>query len=123
MNPQTLFYIILGIILLDFIIDKILDALNAKHFNDPIPASLQDVFNEEEYQKSQRYKKTRYQFGILSSTFSMIVLLTFLFLDGFEFVDNIARSVSDNAIIVGLIFFGIIFFQLFMRKIYSMCMR
>ncbi|MFD0976090.1 M48 family metallopeptidase [Salinimicrobium gaetbulicola] len=108
MNPQTLFYIILGIILLDFIIDKILDALNAKHFNDPIPASLQDVFNEEEYQKSQRYKKTRYQFGILSSTFSMIVLLTFLFLDGFEFVDNIARSVSDNAIIVGLIFFGII---------------
>lgn len=110
MSPQTLFYIILGIILLDFIIDKILDALNAKHFNDPIPASLQDVFNEEEYQKSQRYKKTRYKFGLLSSTFSLIVLLTFLFLDGFEFVDTIARSVSNNEIIVGLFFFGIIMF-------------
>jgi STE24 endopeptidase len=31
-----------------------------------------------------------------------------LFLDGFEYVDNIARSYSDDPIIVGLIFFGII---------------
>lgn len=108
MSPQTLFYIILAIILLDFVIDKILDTLNARHFDDPIPPSLQDVFNEEEYQKSQRYKKTRYKFGLLSSTFSLIVLLSFLFLDGFEFVDNIARSISDNTILVGLIFFGII---------------
>ena len=89
-------------------IDKILDALNAKHFNDPIPASLQDVFNEEEYEKSQRYKKTRYKFRLLSSTFSLVVLLAFLFLDGFDFVDGIARSVSNNEIIIGLVFFGII---------------
>lgn len=108
MSPQTLFYIILGIILLDFVIDKILDALNAKHFDDPIPASLQDVFNEEEYEKSQRYKKTRYKFGLLSSTFSLVILLAFLFLDGFDFVDGISRSISNNEIIIGLVFFGII---------------
>jgi STE24 endopeptidase len=108
LNPQTLFYIIFGIILLDFVVDKILDALNAKHFNDPIPPSLQDVFNEEEYQKSQRYKKTRYKFGLLSSTFSLVILLAFLFLDGFDFVDGIARSISGNEIVIGLIFFGII---------------
>lgn len=89
-------------------IDKILDALNARHFDDPIPASLQDVFNEEEYEKSQRYKKTRYKFGLLSSTFSLVVLLGFLFLDGFDFVDGIARSVSNNEIVIGLVFFGII---------------
>lgn len=89
-------------------IDKILDALNAKHFDDPIPTSLQDVFNEEEYEKSQKYKKTRYKFGLLSSGFSLFVLLAFIFLDGFEFVDSIARSVSNNEIVVGLLFFGII---------------
>lgn len=89
-------------------IDKILDALNARHFDDPIPASLQDVFNEVEYEKSQRYKKTRYKFGLLSSTFSLVVLLGFLFLDGFDFVDGIARSVSNNEIVIGLVFFGII---------------
>lgn len=108
MTATTLFYLILAIIIIDFVFDKYLDALNAKHFNDPVPASLQDVYDEEEYQKSQRYKKTRYKFGLVSSTFSLVVLLTFFLLDGFEFVDNLARSVSGNPIIIGLIFFGII---------------
>jgi len=108
LTAETLFYIILGIIFIDFLIDKVLDALNAKHYNDPIPDSLQDVFDEEEYEKSQRYKKANYNFGIVSSTFSVIVLLLFLFLDGFDFVDSIARSVSDNSIVIALIFFGII---------------
>ena len=108
MEPQVLFYLILAIIIIDFIFDKFLDALNARHFDDPVPPSLQDVFDEEAYQKSQRYKKIRYRFGVISSSFSLAVLLLFFFLDGFEFVDNIARSISDNTILIGLIFFGII---------------
>ena len=108
MTAATLFYIIIAIIILDFLIDQVLDALNAKRYNDPVPDVLADVFNEEEYRKSQQYKMTNYRFGILSSTFSLVVLLLFLFLDGFDFVDSIARSVSDNAIVIALIFFGII---------------
>ena len=107
---MTLLYIILAIIIIDFLVDQVLDALNARHYNDPVPASLQDVFNEEEYQKSQRYKKTRYKFGVLSSTFSLVVLLLFLFFDGFDIVDEFARSISDNEIAIALIFFGIIMF-------------
>ena len=108
MTANTLFYIILAIIIIDFLVDQLLDALNARHYNDPVPDSLKDVFNEEEYKKSQQYKMTNYRFGILTSTFSLIVLLLFLFLDGFDFVDQIARSFSDNAIVIALIFFGII---------------
>ncbi|WBL23491.1 M48 family metallopeptidase [Zunongwangia sp. HRR-M8] len=108
MNPETLFYIIVAIILADFIFDKILDTLNAKHFNDSIPPELADVYDKEEYEKSQRYKKERYKFGILTSGFSLILTLGFLFWDGFEYVDNIARAFSNNEILIALIFFGII---------------
>ena len=108
MTANTLFWIIVGIIIIDFLFDKILDALNAKHYNDPVPDSLKDVFDEQEYEKSQRYKKSNYKFAMVSSTFSVVVLLLFLFLDGFDFVDTLARSVSDNAILIALIFFGII---------------
>ena len=108
MTATALFYIIIGILVLNFVIDKILDTLNAKHFNDPIPAELQDVYNKEEYEKSQAYKKEKYRFGMLTSSISMGATLLFFFLDGFEFVDQIARSFSDNNIIVALIFFGII---------------
>ena len=108
MTANTLFYIIIAIIVINFIIDKILDMLNAKHFNDQLPKEVVDVYDEDEYKKSQNYKATKYRFGIVTSTFSVLLTLGFLFFDGFEFVDNIARSYSDNPIVVALIFFGII---------------
>ena len=108
MTPETLFYIIIAIVIIDFVIDKILDALNAKHFNDPIPEELEDVYDTEEYEKSQRYKKERFRFGLISSTFSVLLTLGFIIFDGFAFVDQIARDVSDNAILQALVFFGII---------------
>ncbi|MDT0557557.1 M48 family metallopeptidase [Ichthyenterobacterium sp. W332] len=108
MTSTTLFYIIIGIIVINFIKDKVLNALNAKHYNDPIPEILDDVYDEEAYSKSQDYKATNYRFGIWSSLFSVVLTLGFLFLDGFEYVDNIARGYSDNPILIALIFFGII---------------
>ena len=99
MNANTLFYIIIAIIIIDFIIDKVLDALNAKHYNDAVPKELSDVYDETEYKKSQAYKTTNYKFGVWSSTFSIALTLAFLMFDGFEYVDNIARSYSDNPIV------------------------
>ena len=108
MTATTLFYIIISIIVIKFIIDKLLDSLNAKHFNDAIPQELKDVYDKEEYSKSQAYKTTNYKFGMLTSTFSLVVTLLFLFLDGFEYVDTMARSISTSQLGVALIFFGII---------------
>lgn len=108
MQPSTLFYILIIILVINFIFDKILDLLNAKHFNDDIPENLKDVYEEEEYKKSQAYKKTNYKFGNINSLFSIVLTLAFFFLDGFEIVDNIARSYTENNILIALIFFGII---------------
>ncbi len=108
MNPTSIFYIIIGIIIISFIVDKIIDHLNAKHYNDEIPDVLNDVYNEEEYKKSQTYKKTNYKFSVLNSLFSIVITLAFFLFGGFEYVDSIARGISDNQIIIALIFFGII---------------
>ncbi|MEM1002588.1 MAG: M48 family metallopeptidase [Bacteroidota bacterium] len=108
MTSTGLFYLIIGIIIVNFIKDKVLNALNAKHFDDSLPEEVSDVFDKEAYKKSQAYKKTNYRFGIWSSLFSLTLTLTFLLLDGFEYVDNIARSYSSNSIIVALLFFGIV---------------
>ncbi|WP_460220773.1 M48 family metallopeptidase [Psychroserpens sp. MEBiC05023] len=108
MTGSSLFFIIIAIIVINFIIDKILDFLNAKNYDNPIPDDLNDVYDETEYKKSQAYKKTNYKFGIWSSLFSIVLTLGFLWLDGFEYVDNIARHYSENPIIIALVFFGII---------------
>ncbi len=108
MTPQILFIIIIAILVIDFIIDKYIDYLNAKHFNDKIPTELNDVYNEEEYYKSQAYKKENYKFSLITSTFSLLLTLAFFIFKGFAWIDKIARDINDNEIIISLIFFGII---------------
>jgi STE24 endopeptidase len=110
MTPQTLFYIIIGIISIKFLFDTFINALNSKHFNDAIPKELEDIYNNEEYIKSQEYKKANYKFSLLTSTFSIVTTLLFFVFDGFKFVDNLAKSISNNTILTALIFFGIIIF-------------
>ncbi len=110
MNSEILFYIIIAIILIDFAIDKTIGALNARHFNDPVPQGLQDVYEESEYKKSQRYKKENYKFGLVNSGFSLGLLLAFLFFEGFAYADSLARGFSGDPILLSLIFFGIILF-------------
>lgn len=108
MTPTTLFFILIAIIIIEFVIDTTLDVLNAKHYGDKLPEPLQDVYDTEEYLKSQAYKKERFKFSMVSSVFSLVLLLAFFFLDGFAFVDELARQYTDHPILIALIFFGII---------------
>ena len=110
MTSDALFYIIISILIISFIIDKVLDALNAKHYKDPIPPELSDVYEEEDYLKSQNYKKANDRFSSIASSISLVVTLFFFYLDGFAFVDEWARTFSDNTIIIALLFFGSIMF-------------
>lgn len=108
MQAITLFYILIAIIVIDFLIDKFLDYLNTKRFDDKIPEKLADVYDEEEYKKSQSYKKTNAKFSNLTSSFSIAITITFFLLDGFKYVDDFARGLTQNNILIALIFFGVI---------------
>lgn len=108
MSPTTLFYIIIGILIISFIVDKVLDTLNEKRFDDEIPEKLKDVYDKEEYKKSQAYKKTKAKFSKITSFFSTTLTLVFFLFDGFNFIDTIARDHTENPILMALIFFGMI---------------
>ena len=108
MEPSTLFNILITILLIKFVIDSVLNHLNAKNFNDTLPNDVSDVYEINEYQKSQTYKKTNHNFSKITSLFSLITTLLFFFFNGFSIVDEIARGFSNNIIIITLIFFGII---------------
>lgn len=108
MTSQTLFYIIISILVVNFVIDKILDLLNARRFQDSVPPELKDVYDNSEYERSQLYKREKYRFGRLTGTISIVATLLFFFFDGFALVDGIARTYSDNNIIIAIVFFGII---------------
>ena len=108
MDKTFVFYCILFILVGEFILATVMNYLNAKHFKDPIPNELADVYNVKEYKKSQEYKFTNYKFGILTSVFSFALILGFITLGGFAWVDKLAQNTSNNSIIQALVFFGVI---------------
>jgi len=63
MTAETIFYIIIAILVISYSIDLLLDRLNARCFNNPIPEPLNDVYDAEAYAKSQSYKKEKARFG------------------------------------------------------------
>ena len=108
MTSTTIFYIIIGILVFDFLLERILGFLNYTWYSKAIPEELADVYDQEAYKKSQEYKKANFKFGLISSTFSFLGILLFLYFKGFAIVDEIARSYATNQILVALLFFGII---------------
>lgn len=108
MSSNSLYYLIIIILIAEFLIETLMDHLNAKKFKEPIPAELSDVYDSEAYAKSQAYKQTNYKFGLITSSFSLILTLCFLGFGGFEWVDRLVRAYTDHPIPMALFFFGII---------------
>ncbi|GGE11889.1 M48 family metallopeptidase [Psychroflexus salis] len=109
MTATILFWLIIGILVIEFVIDKVLDFLNTSYFDKALPESISDVYEKDEYKKAQAYKKENQKFSQFSSAIMFMVILAFLFLDGFAWVDNIARNWFEHEIYIGLSFFGILF--------------
>lgn len=110
MEKNTLFYAILAILVTQYLAHQFLEYLNAKRFQSTLPPELADVFDETEYRKSQQYKRANYKFGLISDGFSLVLTVCFLVLGGFEWVDRLTRSITEDTIPMALLFFGIIMF-------------
>ena len=109
-SPEIIFKLLTGIIIFNFIKDFFLDYLNSKNFNNKIPEIISDVYDSEKYFKSQEYKKTQYRFLKYSKIFSLIIILSFFYFDGFIIVDSFSRNLFKSEILISLTFFGTIFF-------------
>ena len=83
MNPQTLLYIVIGIVIFNWLLGRFLEYLNSRHYNDELPDEVKDVYDTEQYQKSQKYKRVNYRFSIITSSFSILLILAMFVLQGF----------------------------------------
>jgi len=107
---NTVFYIIIIIILLEFFFNFYLKFINSKYQSTTLPSELQGIYDAEKFEKSQMYQKANLNLSNISSIFSIILTLSMFFFGGFKYVDSIAKSFSNNPIVISLIFFGIILF-------------
>jgi STE24 endopeptidase len=105
---NTVFWIIILILLFDYFFELYLDWLNTKQLSHTLPVELKGIYNDDEYKKSQEYYKVKQRFSQITAIFSTFLIISILFLGGFGWLDQFARNVTDSQILMALIFFGII---------------
>ncbi len=105
---QTLFYLILGILALDFLFERWLDRLNLKHFKPDLPPELEGIYDPEAYKKSQQYLEANSRLSMWSASFFFILILAMLLFRGFARLDEAVSHLSENAYARTLLFFGIL---------------
>lgn len=105
---NAIFYILIAILVFDYVLDRILNYLNGKNRKNPLPQELLGIYDDEKLQKAIAYDKVNSKFDNITSTFSFILILLMFFLGGFALVDSWAGFLTNNLILKGLIFFGIL---------------
>jgi len=109
MDSQLLLYLILGIIIVDYLFDQTLDFLNLRHSKSELPEALKGIYNEEEYAKSQKYQKAQSKFSFFTSAFSTLLSFAIIWFGGFGFLDAYLSNYISDPIMLSLSFFGVLF--------------
>ncbi len=97
-------YFVIAIILFSYVLEITIETLNLKKVSAEIPDEFKGLYDQEKYKKSQEYLKTNTRFGLVQSSISTFLLITFIVLGGFPVLDNWVQSMTDLPILQGLLF-------------------
>lgn len=103
-----LFYLIVFLIIAQFLFDNYLEYLNSLKRTDVLPDELKGIYDEGKYTKSIHYEKTNRRFSLVSGAFNLVIILLMLFLGGFFWVHEFAGEFTQNEVWRSVIFFGIL---------------
>ncbi len=101
-------FIILGALVLEYVLGLVSSQLNLKSLRLKPPPELKDVYQPQEYRRSQEYTRVSTRFGFVTSTFQLSILLLFWFAGGFNYLDQIIRGWGYVPIVNGLLYVGIL---------------
>lgn len=102
--------IILAALIGEFVLRGIARYFNLKALDAKLPDEFRGFYDEEKYRQSQEYTRAYAKFAYVSATFDLVLILAFILLDGFNYVDNLVRGLSLPPIPTGLIFFAALYF-------------
>ncbi len=105
----SLFIVVIVILVLEFGFDRCLTILNIRHSRKQLPDVLADIYDKDKYNQQQDYFRTNARFGLLTGTFSFVVILLMYLFGGFGWLDRMVQLWTDHALLQSLFFFGILF--------------
>lgn len=106
MNGYLIF--ILALLVFNWLLSLIVETLNVRNVSTEIPDEFKGIYDGEKYAKSQRYLKDNTRFGQVQAGMMLPLTIAFILLGGFRWINGIALAASDQMIVQGLVFGGIL---------------
>lgn len=106
MDPQTILYIILAIVIASYLFEQILEWLNLRAERREIPGEVAAFFEKERYLKALDYHREQTRFSFVTSAFGFLLTAGLLVTGGFGWLDSMLRGFVENEIELALVFFG-----------------
>ena len=103
---MNMYLIIIPFILIfEYITSSIVRILNLKSLDPTLPEEFKNIFDSDRYLKSQNYTRVNSNFEYITSTFSLVVSLVFIFSGFYNIIDKFVISLGYNFIVTGILFF------------------
>ena len=118
MTAQLWFFIIISLVIFNYLFTNLLDYMNHRNWKDEIPNELKDFYDKEKYKKAKNYALSKNKISLFSSSLSFLLVISLIVFNGYGIIDQFVSSslsksfeslqISSNFIQSGF-FFLIIF--------------
>ena len=92
MTTQFWFFIIISLVVFNYLFSNILDYVNHRNWKDVIPNELKDFYNKKKYKTAKDYALSKNKIGLFSSSISFLFIMTLLLFNGYGFIDQLVSS-------------------------------
>ncbi len=107
---MLIIFIILSTLTIDFILNTTAELLNLANIKSNLPEEFSGYYNQDKYEKSQKYLKVCTKFGFITAGTDLLLFLLFWFCKGFALLDIWVRSWGwgFGTVSTGLAYMGIL---------------
>ncbi|MFN8437198.1 MAG: M48 family metallopeptidase [Cytophagales bacterium] len=109
MTPEIILFTILAIVVFNTFFEQILEFLNLKSENAPIPAELNGIYSDEEFLKAKSYHKDLFNFHSISAYVSLVFTLIVLKGGYVGKLDSWVNTLFESELYKFLFLFGLAF--------------
>jgi STE24 endopeptidase len=101
---NTYAWIILIALLAEALVNLLGNLVNLRSLEPTVPVEFEGTYDGEKYARSQDYTRATTRFGMVHSSFDLLVVLGFWLAGGFELLDSLVRGLERGPIVSGLVF-------------------
>ncbi len=109
MDATLILWVILIFLVFNYLWEQLLDYLNLRHQNPEVPANLKAFVDEETYNRTLAYQKTRTQFGFITAGLSFVAMIVLLASGGFGWINAQLAIYFQHPVWLALAFFGLLY--------------